>query len=128
MRKYTSSVLIPCLLFQFIGCSTTLYLPSDELEELNTRREIVIYLKDKRAIPIRDWYLSKDSLFTVAKLGTTTMTIDTVGFALADIEKITQSSNTAYYLIGGIGVLIASIGVILLISGVEGCGEWKVKD
>ena len=72
MKRYISTILIPCLLLQFIGCYSYREMPLDELKNYSGQNEIRIRTNNQEILIERrsemlkpmDWYLN-DSLLVI---------------------------------------------------------------
>ena len=121
MKKLIASFLIPCLLLYFYGCSSAIYPPSDEVENLNPDDEIVIVLKDNRTIPVKKWWIQNDTLYVFDRAEAEGQKREVIRYALTDIKKITQEDHTP--IIIGISIALGVAGLILLLSTAKGCDE-----
>jgi len=122
MKKYIASVLIPCLLLHFYGCSSTIYPPSDELEELNPDQEIVVVLKDNRTMSIIKWLIQNDTLYIVDRSEGEVLKKEAIS-ALTDIKIITQTDYTVTIIVIGIVIGAAALVLILSTADPKGCLE-----
>lgn len=54
MKKYITAVLIPCLLLQLAGCSSTKYIQADEIDSYRRYSDLVMELADGRKVIIKN--------------------------------------------------------------------------
>lgn len=143
MKKYITAVLIPSLLLQFAGCSSTKYIQADEIDSYKRYSDLVMELEDGRKVIIKNNVslaeIKKDTntifceqikfngkdvsiyrkMFS-KNIEKAEIDIDTLIIKTEDLKSIqTQefNSNTAVLLVAG--VLIAGV-IIIIFDGLFG--------
>lgn len=129
MKRYTSAILIPCLLLQFVGCYSSKYITVDQLvneerkeAELTVIQDSVSFGENTNYFYINtineeryffssgNYFLDNDSLSGIGRKILENEEEDFGGkIALADISTIEQkeinTSNTLWFIFGSIFVI-----------------------